>query len=106
MGTACRDTVWIRNLVEDVTGVGSIIDMHCDNTSAIHVASDNSSNKRTRHTNREFYYINKQIYKGRVFLHWIDTKAQCADILTKPLGPTLHQVRLRNLGWVNDSIDI
>lgn len=96
-GTACRDAVWIRNLIEDLTGEGNIVNMHCDNTSAIHVASDNSSNKRTRHTDREFYYINEQIYKGRIFLHWIDTKAQRADVLTKPLGPTLHDTAMRTL---------
>lgn len=97
MGTACRDAVWLRNLIGDLTGEENIVDMHCDNTSAIHVASDNSSNKRTRHTDREFYYVNEQIFKGRIFLHWIDTKSQRADILTKPLGPTLHQTGLSNL---------
>lgn len=90
MGTACRDAVWIRNLVEDLTGEGNVVNMFCDNTSAIHVARDNSSNKRTRHTDREFYYINEQVYKGIVFLNWIDTKAQKANILTKALGPQLH----------------
>lgn len=97
MGNACRDAMWLRNLIEDLTGEGNVVDMHCNNTSAIHVASDNSSNKRTRHTDREFYYINEQIYRGRVFLHWIDTKSQRADILTKPLGPTLHERGMRSL---------
>lgn len=97
LGTACRDAIWLRNLIEDITGDGNVVQMHCDNTSAIHMASDNSSNKRTRHTDREFYYVNEQLYRGRVFLHWIDTKSQRADILTKPLGPTLHELGVRNL---------
>lgn len=97
LGTACRDAIWIRNLIEDLTGEGNLVKMNCDNTSAIHVASDNSSNKRTRHTDREFYYINEQVYKGRVFLHWIDLKSQRADILTKPLGATLHVNGVDNL---------
>lgn len=97
LGTACRDAVWLRNLIEDITGEGNVIKMNCDNTSAIHVASDNSSNKRTRHTDREFYYINEQVYRGRVFLHWIDSKSQPADILTKPLGPNLHDHGVKNL---------
>lgn len=101
MGTASRDAIWLRNLIEDLKGTGDIINMHCDNTSAIHVASDNSSNKQTRHTDREYYYINKQVYKGRIFLHWIDTKSQRANILTKPLGPTLHDNVLRTLRLTN-----
>lgn len=47
MGTACRDAVWLRNLIEDLTGQGNIVKIHCDNTSAIHVASNNLSNKQT-----------------------------------------------------------
>lgn len=97
LGTACRDAIWLRNLVEDLTGEGNIVGMNCDNTSAIHVAKDNSSNKRTRHADREFYYVNEQIYKGRIFLNWIDSKSQRADILTNPLGPTLHNQALDQL---------
>lgn len=97
LGTACRDTVWLKRLIEDLTGDDSIVDMHCANTSAIHVAKDNSLNKRTRHTDREFYYINKQIYKGQISLNWIDSKSQRADVLTKPLGPTLHNEVLHQL---------
>lgn len=97
LGTACRDAVWLQNLIEDLTGDGNIVSMHCDNTSAIHVAKDNLSNKHTRHTDREFYYVNEQIYKGRIFLNLIDSKSQQADILTKPLGPTLHNQALHQL---------
>lgn len=58
LGTASCDTVWLQNLIQDLTGRTNIVNMHCDNTLAIHVASDNSSNKKTRDTKREFYYIN------------------------------------------------
>lgn len=97
MGTACRDAVWPRNLIEDLTGNGNIVNLHCDKTLAVHVANDNSSNKRTRHTDREFYYINEQVYKGRIFLHWIDTKSQRADVLKKPLGTKLHSNTVQTL---------
>ncbi|KAG0141110.1 hypothetical protein CROQUDRAFT_664286, partial [Cronartium quercuum f. sp. fusiforme G11] len=43
----------------------------------------------TRHTDREFYYINEQVYRGMVTLHWIESKKQKADLLTKPSGPHL-----------------
>lgn len=101
MGTACRDAIWLNNLVEDVTGEGNIVNIHCDNTSAIHVARDNSSNRRTRHTDQEFYYINEQVYKGQIFLNWINTKSQRANILTKPLVPNLHAHGMKNL-WLEE----
>lgn len=89
LGTAAREAVWIRNLVSDVLGGMGPVSVFCENTSAIHGSKDNSSNKRTRHTDREIYYVNKQLFKGTITLHWIDTKNQKADILTKALGPQL-----------------
>lgn len=97
LGTAAREAVWLRNLVMDVMGAMGPVGMFCDNTAAIHVSKDNSSNKRTRHTNREFYYVNEQLFKGTVTLHWIDSKRQKADILTKALGPTLFQTGRESL---------
>lgn len=87
LGTCAREAVCLRNLVSDVIGAMGPVSLFCDNTSAIHVAKDNSSNKRTRHTDREFYYVNEQLFKGTVTLHWVDSKSQKADILTKALGP-------------------
>ncbi|KAG0140547.1 hypothetical protein CROQUDRAFT_665026 [Cronartium quercuum f. sp. fusiforme G11] len=64
------------------------------------MATDNSLNKRTWHTDWEFYYINEQIYKGMVTLHWIEVGKQKADILTKPLGPQLLEQGKRGLRMV------
>jgi hypothetical protein len=97
LGTAAREAVWLRNLVGDVFGAMGPVKLFCDNTAAIHVLKDNSSNKRTRHTDREFYYVNEQLFKGTVTLHWIESKHQKADILTKALGPYLFEAGKRNL---------
>lgn len=106
LGTVCRDAIWLRNLVEDLTGNANVVNMYCDNTSAIHVAKDNSLNKRTRHTDREFYHVNEQIYKGSISMNWIDTKSQKADILTKALGPAMHNQGMNHLRLANNETSI
>lgn len=85
--TSAREALWLQNLVSNVIGTIGPVSLSCNNTSAIHFAKDNSSNKRTRHTDQEFYYINEQLFKGTVTLHWVGSKNQKADILTKVLGP-------------------
>lgn len=98
LGMAARELVWLKRLVEDMCRVLGPGILHCDNTLAIHVAKDNSSNKMMRHANREFFYINEQIFKGMVTLHWVDAKNQCADTLTKALGPMLFNKGRKELG--------
>jgi hypothetical protein len=63
----------------------------CDNESAIKVSKDDSSNKRTRHTEREFFITNQALYEDKATLSWTPTDKQLADILTKPLSPEKHE---------------
>lgn len=98
LGTAAREAVWLRNLVGDVIGAMGPVSFFCNNQLAIHVLKNNSSNKRTRHTDRECYYVNEQLFKGVVTLHWVDTRSQKADIFTKALGPQSFTLGKKNLG--------
>jgi hypothetical protein len=69
-----------------------------DNKSSVHVSTDNAANKRTRHADREFYYINKQLYKKKVDLTWIPGEQQLADTFTKALGPLKFKTARAQLG--------
>jgi hypothetical protein len=94
LGTATRQTLWVRHLLKDVLKKDFVGNLFCDNQSAVHVAIDDSSNKRTRHTDRDFYITNKSLYQKKTTLTWVPTKDQLADIFTKALGPESF-VRLR-----------
>jgi hypothetical protein len=63
--------------------------LHCDNQAAVRVATDDSSNKRTRHTDRDFYITNEALFKKLIELKWVPTAKQLADIFTKSLGPEI-----------------
>jgi hypothetical protein len=86
LGTATRQTLWVRHLLKDVLGTDFIGHLFCDNQSAVHVATDDSSNKRTRHTDRDFYITNESLFQRKTTLTWVPTKSQLADIFTKSLG--------------------
>jgi hypothetical protein len=53
------------------------------------VATDNSSNKRTRHTDQDFYITNESLFQKKTTLTWVPTKEQLADVFTKSLGNEL-----------------
>ena len=55
---------------------------------AICVATDDASNKHTRHSKCDFYITNESLFQGKK-LPYHGTKNQLADISTKPIGPDL-----------------
>ncbi|KNZ62710.1 uncharacterized protein VP01_1231g2 [Puccinia sorghi] len=59
----------------------------CDNNASVKIAKDNASNKRTHHSDHEFFYVNEQINKKKLEIKWIPTSQKLADIMTKSLGP-------------------
>ncbi|KAI7937674.1 hypothetical protein MJO29_014989 [Puccinia striiformis f. sp. tritici] len=62
MGIGVREVLWIRNLLCDMVGEEFTAEVFCDNQAAIKVATNDGSNKRTRHTDRDFYISNQAFY--------------------------------------------
>ncbi|MBW0536879.1 hypothetical protein O181_076594 [Austropuccinia psidii MF-1] len=91
LGLAARHGRWAANLLEDMTGASDPFHLLCDNTSTIKIAEDCSSNKRTRHSDREFFITNQLLQNRTALLKWVSTGDMYADIMTKPLGSVLHQ---------------
>ncbi|MBW0468091.1 hypothetical protein O181_007806 [Austropuccinia psidii MF-1] len=80
-----RECLWISNLYRPLL-YDPTPTLLSDNKTAIGIATDSMSRKRTRHLFREFNLINEYITKGKISLQWVGTNEQMADILTKPLG--------------------
>jgi hypothetical protein len=87
LGWAARHAVWLKELYFDMTKHVTTPTLMCNNDAAVKISKDNSANKRTRHTERECFYVNEQIYCRRLAIEWVPTQQQLADIMTKVLGP-------------------
>lgn len=90
LGMATRQLLWVQKLIQDVTGQMFIGHLLCENESAIKVSTDDSSNKQTRHPEREYYMTNQALFEKKATLSWIRTTQQLADIMTKALTPEKH----------------
>ncbi|MBW0530391.1 hypothetical protein O181_070106 [Austropuccinia psidii MF-1] len=91
LGLVARHGKWAANLLEDMIGTSDPFHLLCDNTSAIKIAEDCSSNKCTKHSDREFFITNKPLQNRMALLGWVHTGNMYADIMKKPLGSVLHQ---------------
>jgi hypothetical protein len=97
LGWAARHAVWLKELYFDMTKHVTTPTLMCNNDAAVKISKDNSANKRTRHTERECFYVNEQIYCRRLAIEWVPTQQQLADIMTKALGPLPFEMILASL---------
>jgi hypothetical protein len=99
LGTATCQTLWVRHLLKDVLKKDFVGNLFCDNQLVVHVAIDDSSNKRTCHTDCDFDITNESLYQKKTTLTWIPNKDQLADIFTKALGAeSFVKLRARIMG--------
>lgn len=56
-----------------------------DNESAIKMTKNLEFHNCTKHIKRRWHHIREVVEQGEITLHWIPTKENLADILTKPL---------------------
>jgi hypothetical protein len=90
MGIGVRESLWMRSLLCDILGTEFVVKVLCDNQAAIKVCTDDGSNKKVRHTEREFYVSNQAYYWKQINIQWVPTKLQFANVFTKALTPVLH----------------
>jgi hypothetical protein len=93
LGHCTRQVLWIRNLLFDIYGVWFIGKILCDNQATVKISSNDTSNKRVRHTDREFYITNQAFKENKISVEWVSTKHQFADIFTKNLSAPIHKLQ-------------
>lgn len=86
---AASEACWLINLLKDFS-IDNVcpVTVHCDNQSAIMVANTDSI-KRLKHIDIRFHFIKDLIKKGKLFLKYIKTEDQTADMFTKALNKNL-----------------
>ena len=90
---------WIRNIFIEI-GLPHIIEqpisIGCDNQSAIRMVVNLVLHERTKHIEGTCHFIRDYIKKNRIKLHFVNTRDQQVDILTKAL-PHARFIQLRKL---------
>jgi hypothetical protein len=72
--------------------------IYCNNKTAILIAGDNASKKKTRYLIRAFYFINDFVRANNIKIKWTRTFNQQANIFTKKLGPNKMEEANKKLG--------
>jgi hypothetical protein len=103
MGHAAKEAIWIGRVMCDL-GVqfDGPLRIYADNQSSLLLASSEKLSSRTKHLDVQYHFVRQQIRDGLCKFVWVPTKLNTADVLTKPLGPTLFASMPPMLGmpWV------
>jgi hypothetical protein len=74
--------------------------IYADNQSSMLLATSEKLLAHTKHLDVQYHFIRELIQMGIVQFRWVHTKSNMANILTKPLGPTLFESMPPRLGML------
>ena len=98
---AAKEATFLKGIMDEIHGWDKPIRVWEDNISAIDIAMTAEYNKGcTKHLDVRQLYIKEANAEGIVDLDWISSEDNVADILTKPLGPSIFNKHRRNMGIV------
>jgi len=96
--SVCR-AVWLRNLLSKLElkqEKGTVI--RVDNKSVIELAKNPVNHERSKHIDVRFHFIREQVKEGNVKLEHVESRAQAAEMFTKPLPSSLFENNKMILG--------
>ena len=89
---ATQEAMWLRMVLTELGGVlNRPITMYEDNQACIYLSQNPNDHQKSKHIDRQYHYVREQVTAGTITLAKIDTKANCSDIMTKPLEKRLHE---------------
>ncbi|GAV72607.1 hypothetical protein CFOL_v3_16095 [Cephalotus follicularis] len=103
VGSCCAKVLWLKQQLCDFGISISNVCIKCDNTSAINLSRNPVQHSKSKHIEIRHHFLRDHVEKGDIFLEYIDTLNQVADIFTKPLDNERFCTLRRELGMQNPS---
>lgn len=81
-----KELLFLKTMIDELSGGDIKIDLFIDNQSAITLIKNGQFNRRSKHIDVRFHFINEKVRERLINIKYCPTENQVADILTKPLG--------------------
>lgn len=84
---AIQEALWLKRFETEIfDGASAVVNLFCDNKSAIQLATNNVYHARTKHIDVKNNFIREILSVGIIKLHYKNTKNMMADIMTKAVN--------------------
>ena len=105
-GMAALEVSWMRSLFGEIgLEPSDPIPVHTDSTSALRLAENPLFHERSKHIALKWHFTRYMLHYKQMSLHYIGTKDQVADCLTKPLSEKDLAKALTAMGLINLSVE-
>ena len=92
--SCCAQLLWMKKLLRDYGISQDTMCVFCDNTSDINLSKNLVQQLKSKHIETRYHFICDLVEEKEVWLEFINTENQKADIFTKPLnGPRFESLR-------------
>ena len=75
--------------------------LYCDNKAAISISHNPVHHDRTKHVEVDRHFIKEKIEEWTIYMVYVPTSEQTADLLTKPLTRPVFEKLVDKLGMFN-----
>lgn len=83
----CREHVYLKNLIEELTSKKINATMNINNQSAINLIRKGNFNRKSKHINVRFHYRKENVETKMINIRYFISGKQIADLLMQALGP-------------------
>ncbi|KAJ4715914.1 Retrovirus-related Pol polyprotein from transposon TNT 1-94 [Melia azedarach] len=98
---AAQESTWLMQLMKDLhQPTGKVVELFCDNQSAIRLAENPVFHARTKHVEVHYHFVREKVLKGEIKMKYISTEEQVADMLTKGLNASKVEEFRTQLGMI------
>ena len=95
--TAVKEVMYLRDVLKEIGLDLSKTIIFEDNEACIVLARNPVHHERTKHYEVKLHYTREMLDAGYILIHYIDTKENVADLLTKPVTPQVLKHLLERL---------
>ena len=101
IGNCCAQVLWIKQQLNDYGINFKTVPIKCDNTSAINLTKNPVHHSRSKHIEIRHHFIRDHVNNGHIYVEYVPTENQFADIFTKPLEKVKFEFIRNELGICN-----
>nr|GEV86521.1 ribonuclease H-like domain-containing protein [Tanacetum cinerariifolium] len=92
VANAVAETCWLHNLLREFhTSLSSTTLVYYDNVSAVYLSSNPIQHQRTKHIEIDIHFVRDLVATGQVWVFYVPSRYQFADIFTKGLRTALFE---------------
>lgn len=88
---ACQEILYLREVLEALGYKQTATAIFKDNQAAIAICNNPCHHTRTRHIQRQYHFIRQCIHNGHVYVVYVQSADNIADVLTKPTPEPLFK---------------